>query len=149
MSDKNEEIVVLAPGVFDVLHEGHIEILRFAKSLGTKLIVAINTDRTVKLFKGPDRPLRNELDRKKALEEFDFVDEVIIYDDPKPELLIKSLNPHIVIKGNEKTAQEFRELDHIPEHIQVITFPLILNESGEKHSSTELIKILKVDDINQ
>ena len=68
--------IVLTNGVFDILHKGHIELLKFAKSQGTKLIVAIDSDRRVKELKGDSRPINNEEDRRKVLETNRYVDEV-------------------------------------------------------------------------
>ena len=65
--NKNLEKIIFTNGVFDILHSGHIELLKFAKSLGKKLIVGINSDKSVKVIKGKNRPINNQEDRKKIL----------------------------------------------------------------------------------
>lgn len=134
-----EENIVLANGCFDIVHKGHIEILRFAKSLGGKLVVAMNSDESVRRLKGTERPINKEYDRKSVLQSIKYVDEVVIFDEDKPTELIKKLRPNVVVKGGEWTAEEVRRRDEIPDDVQVKIFPLL---SG--HSSTNIIKsILK------
>jgi len=72
--------IIWTNGCFDVLHVGHIEMLKYAKSLGDILIVGIDSDRRVKSLKGSNRPINNENDRKKMLESIRYVDEVKIFD---------------------------------------------------------------------
>ncbi len=89
-------------GCFDVLHRGHFEMLQYAKSLGDKLIVGIDTDKKVKLDKGPTRPFNHEKDRKFALECIRHVDEVVIFNTPEElELLIKNYSPDIMVIGSD------------------------------------------------
>ena len=121
--------IVFTNGIFDILHKGHIELLKYAKSLGDILIVGINTDKAVKLLKGPDRPINNELDRKRVLEALREVDQVIIFDDTESTDTINSLKPHIVVKGGEWTAAEVRQRDKISEEIEVKTFPIVKDYS--------------------
>jgi ribose 5-phosphate isomerase B len=135
--------IVFTNGVFDILHKGHIELLKFAKSLGGKLIVGINSDRAVKELKGPDRPINTAAERKATLEGFSFVDEVVIFDDVKTVGIIAEVKPDIVVKGGEWTAEEVRRRDQIPAHIEVRVFPLVTHPSGVKHSSTEIIERMK------
>jgi rfaE bifunctional protein nucleotidyltransferase chain/domain len=116
--------VVFANGVFDILHSGHIQLLKFAKSLGDYLVVGLNSDRSVKALKGPERPINCESDRKAVLESLRYVDEVVVFDELKPTDLIKTLNPTLVIKGGEWTAEEVRVRDEIPAHVGVKVCPL-------------------------
>jgi rfaE bifunctional protein nucleotidyltransferase chain/domain len=127
--------IVLANGVFDILHLGHIELLAFAKSLGGRLVVAINSDRAVRELRGPARPVNSENDRKAVLQAVKHVDEVVIFDDVSPASLINELQPDIVVKGGEWTADEVRRRDRIPDHIAVKVFPLV---SGYSSSNTIL-----------
>ena len=127
--------VVFTNGIFDILHPGHIQVLKFAKSLGDKLIVGINSDRATKILKGDNRPINNQDDRKALLESLDGVDEAIIFDDIKPTDIIRQLKPDIVVKGGERTAEEIREIDQIPPEIEVKVCPLLAN-----FSTTNLIK---------
>ena len=89
---KNLEKIIFTNGVFDILHSGHIELLKFAKSLGKKLIVGINSDQSVKVIKGKNRPINNQEDRKKILLQLDVIDEVIIFDELTPSNLINKLD---------------------------------------------------------
>ncbi|MBF0491221.1 MAG: ribose 5-phosphate isomerase B [Deltaproteobacteria bacterium] len=130
--------IVFTNGVFDVLHTGHIELIKFAKSLGSKLIVGINSDRAVKELKGPSRPINSEGDRKKLLESIQEVDEVIIFDDVKTKNIIEQILPDVVVKGGEWTAQEVKIRDAIPEQVEVKIFPFI-----EGYSTTQTLKKIK------
>ena len=93
--------LIFTNGCFDILHKGHIELLCFAKSLGDRVIVGLNSDASVRLLKGPSRPLNTEQDRKHILEAIKYVDEVIVFDDETPYKLIKKLNPDIIVKGGD------------------------------------------------
>jgi len=123
--------LIFTNGCFDVLHVGHIELLKFSKNLGDKLIVGINSDKSVKKLKGNNRPINNEQDRKKILESIKFVDEVQIFDDTTPLELIKKIKPHIIVKGG----------DYIKE--QVVGFGLasvIIFNYLDGYSTTKTIK---------
>ena len=123
-SNKKDKII-FANGIFDLLHSGHIALLRFAKSIGDRLIVGINSDRSAAKVKNGKEPLNRENDRKAVLEAIGFVDQVIIYDDISPLNLINSLQPNIVVKGGEWTADEIRSRDRIPQGIDIKIFPLL------------------------
>ena len=99
--------LVFTNGCFDIIHRGHIEYLKQSKALGYKLIVGLNSDKSVKKIKGACRPINNEEDRKTVLESLDCVDEVIIFDENTPYELIKQLKPDIITKGGDyKSMQE-------------------------------------------
>ncbi|MDO8559900.1 MAG: RpiB/LacA/LacB family sugar-phosphate isomerase [bacterium] len=117
--------VVFAPGIFDAVHAGHVKLLKFAKSLGGKLVVGINSDRATRELKGEGYPVNSEQDRKAVLESLDVVDEVIIFDDIKIREVIDQVRPDIVVKGGEFTADQVRERDHIPPEIEVKIYPLV------------------------
>lgn len=128
--------VVLANGVFDVLHKGHIELLKFAKSQGTKLVVAIDSDRRVKTLKGENRPINNVEDRKKLLEAINYIDEVVVFDtDEELKNLYNTVSPSVIVKGGEWTANEVRVRDNIPDHIVVKIYPLV-----DSYSTTNTLK---------
>lgn len=135
--------IVFTNGIFDIVHKGHLELLEFAKSLGDRLVVGINSDRATKILKGPARPIHPELERKAALEHFDFVDQVIIFDDTKTVDIVAHVNPDIIVKGGEWTAEEVRRRDSIPSHIEVKICPLVLQPSGTKYSTTDVITRIK------
>src|SRR3989344_6573997 len=113
-------VVVFTNGVFDILHAGHIRALKFAKSLGDKLIVGINSDKTVKMLKGKDRPINSQEDRKLLLESLRFVDEVVIFDELRTGEIVRKIKPDIVVKGGEGyTPEEVRKIDGLPEEVEI------------------------------
>jgi ribose 5-phosphate isomerase B len=135
--------IVFTNGIFDIVHKGHVELLKFARSLGDRLVVGINSDRATKILKGPERPIHSEGDRKSTLENFSFVDQVVIFDDTRTMDIIARVKPDVVVKGGEWTAEEVRRRDEIPPHIEVRVYPLVLQPSGTKYSSTHVIEQIK------
>lgn len=125
IDSNRKDKIIFANGIFDLLHSGHVSLLRFAKSIGDKLIVGINSDGSAAKVKNGKEPLNRENDRKAVLEAIGFVDQVIIYDDISPLNLIISLQPNIVVKGGEWTADEIRSRDRIPQGIDIKVFPLL------------------------
>ena len=93
--------LVFTNGCFDIIHRGHIELLKYAKSCGDKLIVGLNSDESVKNLKGPTRPIQSQEDRKSILEAIRWVDEVVIFEEETPINLIKSISPNIIVKGGD------------------------------------------------
>ena len=91
--------VVFTNGCFDILHVGHIRYLRRARKHGDILIVGMNTDRSVKQIKGEKRPIVPEKERAEVLSALEFVDYVVLFDDPDPLALIESLRPSVLVKG--------------------------------------------------
>jgi len=137
----NSNGIVFTNGVFDILHTGHIELLKFAKNLGTKLIVGINSDSSVRTIKGNDRPINNEQDRKKVLDSLVVVDQVIVFDELNANSLRESISPDILVKGGEWTSEEVRERDSVSESIRIKIYPLISN-----YSTTNIIKKIHESD---
>ncbi|HSK64547.1 MAG TPA: adenylyltransferase/cytidyltransferase family protein, partial [Pyrinomonadaceae bacterium] len=91
--------LVFTNGVFDLLHVGHVRYLADARALGDALVVAINSDRSVRELKGPDRPVFEEAERAEILAALRNVDYVVIFDDVSPRSLIKQLLPDVLVKG--------------------------------------------------
>jgi D-beta-D-heptose 7-phosphate kinase / D-beta-D-heptose 1-phosphate adenosyltransferase len=112
-----EETIVFTNGVFDILHKGHFELLKEARSLGTKLVVGINSDASVKRLKGESRPINNELTRIEQLEALPWVDEVFVFNDDTPYDLIKRLKPALIVKGGDYTVETVVGHDLAPVHI--------------------------------
>jgi len=99
-------MLVFTNGCFDIIHPGHVDLLERAKALGTKLVVGINSDRSVRSIKGVDRPLQNEESRRAVLLGLRSVDDVIIFDELTPENLIMQLKPDILVKGGDWQIDE-------------------------------------------
>ena len=93
--------LVFTNGVFDLLHVGHVRYLAEARALGDALVVAINSDRSVRELKGPERPVFNEAERAEILAALRDVDYVVVFDDISPRGTIKSLLPDVLVKGGD------------------------------------------------
>lgn len=98
-------MIVFTNGCFDVLHRGHIEYLEKSKALGSKLIVGLNSDESVKKLK-PGRPINSAEDRRAVLLALRCVDEVIIFDEPTPLELIQRISPDIITKGGDYSPDQ-------------------------------------------
>ena len=91
--------VVFTNGVFDLLHVGHLRYLQQARALGDALLVGVNSDRSVRAIKGPDRPITLENERAEILEALACVDGAVIFDEDTPHTLIAALQPDVLVKG--------------------------------------------------
>jgi D-beta-D-heptose 7-phosphate kinase/D-beta-D-heptose 1-phosphate adenosyltransferase len=91
--------VVLTNGCFDLLHPGHLALLEAARAHGDVLVVAINSDRSVRRIKGEGRPLVPEAERAETLLALEAVDRVVVYDEPTPLEVVKALVPEVLVKG--------------------------------------------------
>jgi D-beta-D-heptose 7-phosphate kinase/D-beta-D-heptose 1-phosphate adenosyltransferase len=129
-----EDCIVFTNGVFDILHKGHFELLAEAKGLGTKLIVGINSDASVKRLKGSSRPINNQAKRISQLEILPWVDEVVVFDEDTPYELIKELKPYVIVKGGDYTVEQVVGHDLTNVHI----VPTIVG-----YSTTDIIKASK------
>lgn len=98
---QNKKKIVFTNGCFDLLHSGHIHLLKESKKRGDILVVGLNSDKSVKINKGKQRPIINELDRATHLDSLEFVDYIIIYNEKTPEILIKKIKPNVLTKGYE------------------------------------------------
>jgi D-beta-D-heptose 7-phosphate kinase/D-beta-D-heptose 1-phosphate adenosyltransferase len=96
--------VVFTNGVFDLLHPGHVRYLRAARALGDALIVGLNSDRSVRANKGPDRPITPEQERAEILASLICVDAVSIFDEPTPHEIVMALQPDVLVKGADWAA---------------------------------------------
>ena len=90
-------------GCFDLLHPGHVLLLREAAAEGDRLIVGLNSDESVKKLKGPDRPVLCQEDRAAVLSALDCVDMVVVFPEETPLTLIESLQPDVLVKGGDYT----------------------------------------------
>ena len=102
----NRERIVFTNGVFDLLHRGHTEYLEEARSLGDRLVVGINSDRSVARLKGPSRPIVPEGERAELVAALECVDLTIGFDDDTPLQLIEAVAPDVLVKGADWAANE-------------------------------------------
>ena len=93
--------LVFTNGCFDILHRGHVTYLTFARNQGDALVVAVNTDASVKQNKGDDRPINNEEDRATVLGSLRAVDYVILFGDKEPKDVIAKILPQVLVKGKD------------------------------------------------
>lgn len=105
----NGRTIVFTNGVFDILHAGHVQLLRQAKALGDVLVVGLNSDSSTRRLKGPTRPINYERDRLALVEALDMVDYAILFDEATPTELIRLLRPHIHVKGGDYDAEKLPE----------------------------------------
>ena len=105
--------LVFTNGVFDLLHVGHVRYLAAARSLGDALVVAINSDRTVRELKGNGRPIVNEGERAEILAALRQVDYVTIFDDVSPRSLIARLLPDVLVKGGDYELDEIHGREEV------------------------------------
>ncbi|MBI2374092.1 MAG: adenylyltransferase/cytidyltransferase family protein [Deltaproteobacteria bacterium] len=131
--------VVLANGVFDLLHVGHLRYLVAARSLGDRLVVAVNSDASTRAYKGPSRPIIPEAERAELVAALECVDDVIVFDEPNVEEVLRTLRPDVHAKGTDYTPET------IPERAVVESYGGVVAVCGDPkdHSSTELIEKTK------
>jgi rfaE bifunctional protein nucleotidyltransferase chain/domain len=141
------ETVVFTNGCFDIVHVGHLELLEAAKRTGDVLVVALNSDSSVRKLKGRGRPLTPEADRARLLAGFSCVDYVVIFKEQTPRLVIEALKPDVLIKGADYRIDEIVGGVFVKEYGgRVVTVPLVKGRSttaiiakiAEKNSQSHL-----------
>ena len=105
--------LVFTNGVFDILHVGHVRYLEAARGLGDALVVAINSDRTVRELKGADRPLMDQDERAEILAALRAVSYVTVFDDLSPRSLIARLLPDVLVKGGDYALDEIHGREEV------------------------------------
>lgn len=134
-----EKTIVTTNGCFDILHVGHVRYLEKAKSFGDVLIVALNSDKSVKSIKGDSRPINNENDRAEVLSALRSVDYVVLFDEDSPLELLLKIKPNVHTKGADYTVETLPEARGIIEaggRIEFISFV-------EGKSTTSIIEKMK------
>lgn len=131
---------VFTNGCFDLLHTGHVTLLEHARRRGDFLIVAINSDRSVRAQrKGPGRPIVPQQDRARVLAALECVDYVIIFNEPTPLRVITKIRPHVLIKGADWGAGDIVGRDVVERHGgRVVRLPLV-----KGRSTTDLIRRIR------
>ena len=103
---RNKKVIGFTNGCFDLLHEGHLHLIKEAKKRCDFLIIGLNSDESVKILKGESRPVENQKQRAKNLSKMEEVDAIAIFNTETPENIIKDLNPNILIKGGDYNKTE-------------------------------------------
>lgn len=133
------ERVVFTNGVFDLLHVGHVRYLAQARALGDVLVVAINSDCSVRELKGPDRPVFDEGERAEILAALRNVDYVVIFDNVSPRSLISQLLPDVLVKGGDYRLDEIHGREEVEAAGgRVVSLPFV-----DGASTTTLIERMK------
>ncbi|MBU0610688.1 MAG: adenylyltransferase/cytidyltransferase family protein [Armatimonadetes bacterium] len=131
--------VVFTNGCFDLLHVGHMHLLNFARSLGDTLVVGLNSDASVKRYKGPDRPVVRQEERAEILAALAPVDFVIIFDEDDPRETIKAVKPRYHVKGEDYAGRRLIEADEVEAHGGEV----VLASLVDNRSTTRLIQGLR------
>ena len=134
---RSGERITLANGNFDLLHVGHVRYLRGAKALGGKLIVAINSDESVRRLKGEGRPVMPEHERAEIVAALADVDAVVIFPELDVRAIIAEIHPNIQAKGTDYTVDSVPERDTLAEHggrVAIVGDP-------KDHSTSEIIRL--------
>lgn len=121
--------VIFTNGCFDILHAGHVQLLKECKKLAGdngKVIIGLNSDASVKKLKGESRPVNDQDSRKLLLESLRFVDEVIIFEEETPELLIEKIRPDILVKGGDYSIDQIVGKQYAK---KVVVFPYVDGKS--------------------
>jgi D-beta-D-heptose 7-phosphate kinase/D-beta-D-heptose 1-phosphate adenosyltransferase len=132
--------LVFTNGVFDLLHVGHVRYLAQARALGDALVVAINSDRTVRELKGPNRPIFDQKERAEILAALRAVDYVVVFDNVSPRSLIAELLPDVLVKGGDYQLDEIHGREEVEAAGgKVISLPFV-----DGASTTTLIERIRV-----
>lgn len=131
--------IVFTNGVFDLLHPGHLRYLTQARTLGDCLVVGVNSDRSVRENKGPDRPVTPQDERVELLEALKPVDAVVVFDEPTPHELIAALQPDVLVKGADWAEDAIVGRDIVEARGgRVVRIPV---EAG--YSTTEILRRIR------
>ncbi|MGL5681631.1 MAG: D-glycero-beta-D-manno-heptose 1-phosphate adenylyltransferase [Marinifilaceae bacterium] len=131
-----DEKIVFTNGCFDILHRGHVEYLAQAAALGGRLIVALNTDASIKRLKGEERPINNAEARALLMAALEFVDMVIFFDEDTPYEVISAIVPDILVKGSDYAVEDIVGYDIVTQNGgKVCTIDFV-----EGYSTTSIIE---------
>jgi D-beta-D-heptose 7-phosphate kinase/D-beta-D-heptose 1-phosphate adenosyltransferase len=114
--------IIFTNGCFDILHVGHLKLLKQCKKLGNKLIVALNSDDSIRRLKGLSRPINNLEKRMVFIKELNIADEIVYFDEDTPECLLKTLRPDILVKGGDYDVDNVKGSQYVK---QVVILPYI------------------------
>lgn len=154
--------LVFTNGCFDLLHVGHVRYLGEARALGDALLVALNSDRSVRALKGAGRPLTSEAERAEVLAALGAVDFVTVFDEESPRALIADLRPDVLVKGGDYAPDEIHGREEVEAAGgRVLSLPfvagasttgivervklLVLNEGSERHADAPPVRVVPYD----
>jgi D-beta-D-heptose 7-phosphate kinase/D-beta-D-heptose 1-phosphate adenosyltransferase len=130
----NNETIVFTNGCFDIVHHGHVDSLVKSAEMGTRLIVGLNSDKSVEILKGRNRPILSVESRAIVLAAFCFVDAVVIFQEETPADLVAQIVPDILVKGNQYKIHEIAGSETVLSH-------------GGKVETLELVPGISTSDI--
>ena len=134
-----DKVIVFTNGCFDIIHRGHIEYIANAKKMGDILVLGLNSDQSVKMLKGPDRPYVSQSDRAYILSQLIPVDAVSIFEEDTPLKLIKLVKPDVLVKGGDYSLDEIVGKNVVEKYGgNVVAIPLV-----EGKSTTGLIEKIR------
>jgi rfaE bifunctional protein nucleotidyltransferase chain/domain len=131
--------VALANGIFDLFHVGHLRYLRGAKALADVLVVAVNSDLSTRLNKGPGRPVMPEAERAEIVAALACVDHVVLFDSKDVVPVIRALRPDVHVKGTDYTPETIPELDEV----RAYGGRVAVAGDPKNHSTSEILKRLR------
>ena len=139
---ENSKKIVFTNGCFDIIHKGHIKLLKESKSMGEILIVGLNSDSSIKKLKGEERPINNQSNRFDVLSSIAFVDYIIVFDDLTPYELIKKIKPSVLVKGSDYRIDEVVGHDIVNKYNGEIKLVKLIDNV----STTKLVEKIKRDE---
>lgn len=135
LQHREGETIVFTNGCFDIIHRGHVDYLSRARDLGTKLVLGLNSDASVRRLKGESRPIVDQQSRAFVLAGFQFIDYVVIFEEDTPFNLISTIQPDILVKGGDYKIENIVGHDIVEAHGgKVMTIPFV-----EGFSTTNIV----------
>ena len=131
--------VVFTNGCFDILHLGHVDYLEHARDLGDKLVLGLNTDDSIGRFKGPNRPIQDQISRAHVLASLQSIDLVVFFNEDTPHRLIVELLPDVLVKGSDYLAENIIGADVVKKNGGVVK----TIEFVPGYSTTRIIEKIK------
>lgn len=138
---RNHKVIVTTNGSFDILHVGHVKSLNLARQQGDYLIVGLNSDSSIRGYKGPNRPINNQEDRAYLLSALECVDYIVIFDEPDPREFLGAIKPHYHVKSKSGYKGTEREV------VESNGGQVVLLEDLPGYSTTTLLNKLLQEEI--
>ena len=140
---KEGKKIVFTNGCFDLIHVGHIRLLKKAKEYGDVLVVALNTDDSIRRLKGEKRPILDEFQRGNIMASFEMVDAVVFFDEDTPEKILRLIKPHILVKGGDYKYEEIVGHDFIPSYGGKVISSIIVSGISTSKIIDKILSIYK------